>query len=110
MIFRSKLLHLAAGLMCLAGTLTLRGGSSKSTYSRHEKAYYLPQNQIDSIRPGIVFKITKAQIATDGTITATFQIADPQGLPLDLNGVTTPGPVKVGMTLATIYNDHVSEE
>ena len=110
MIFRSKLLHLAAGLMCVTGTLTLRGGSSKPTFSRHEKAYYLPQNQIDFVRPGILFKITKAQVAKDGTISATFQITDPQGLPLDLNGVTTPGPVKVGMTLATIYNDHVSEE
>src|SRR5579859_1512679 len=110
MISGWKPIQLAAGLMCLAGTLTLRGGSSKPTFSRHEKAYYLSQNQIDFVRPGIVFKIMKAQVATGGIISATFRIADPQGLPLDLNGVTTPGPVNVGMTLATIYNDHVSEE
>jgi len=78
--------------------------------TRHQRAFYLPQDQIDFIRPGIAFKITKVQIANDGTIAATFQITDPQGLPLDLYGVTTPGAVKVGMTLATIYNDHVSEE
>ena len=110
MSFKWKLPHLAAGLICLAGTLTLRGGASKPVFSRHDRAYYLPQNQIDFVRPGILFKITKVQIAKDGTISANFQITDPQGLPLDLNGVTTPGPVKVGMTLATIYNDHVSEE
>jgi hypothetical protein len=98
-----------AGLMGLSGALTLTGGS-KPAFNRHQKAYYLPQDQIDFVRPGIVFKITQARIAQDGTISATFQISDPQGLPLDLNGVNTPGPVKVGMTLATIYNDHVSEE
>jgi OmcA/MtrC family decaheme c-type cytochrome len=98
-----------AGLMGLSGALTLTGGS-KPAFNRHQKAYYLPQDQIDFVRPGILFKITQARIAPDGTISATFQITDPQGLSLDLNGVTTPGPVKVGMTLATIYNDHVSEE
>lgn len=100
---------LLAGLIGLGGALTLTGGS-RPRFTPHDKAYYLPQNQIDFIRPGIVFKITQAKIASDGTITAAFKITDPDGLPLDLNGVATPGPVKVGMTLATIYNDHVSEE
>lgn len=98
-----------AGLIGLSGALTLTG-SSRPPFNRHQKAYYLSQDQIASIRPGIVFNITQAKIATDGTISATFHITDPQGLPLDLNGVTTPGPVKVSMTLATIFNDHVSEE
>ena len=98
-----------AGFIALGGALSLTG-SSKSTYNRHQKAYYLPQDLVYFIRPGILFKITKAQIVSDGTVSATFQITDPQGLPLDLNGMTTPGPVKVGMTLATIYNDGVSEQ
>lgn len=78
--------------------------------NRHQKAYYLSQDAVAFVRPGILFKITTAQVAPDGTITATFRITDPKGLLLDMDGVTTPGPVKVGMTLATIYNDHVSEE
>jgi OmcA/MtrC family decaheme c-type cytochrome len=98
-----------AGLLVLGGALNLIG-SSKPTYNRHQKAHYLSQAQIDFVRSGIVFKIVQAQIASDGTIVSTFKITDPEGLPLDLNGMTTPGPVKVGMTLATIYNDHVSEE
>lgn len=110
MTFKGILVPLAVGLISLAGALALSGGSSKSKFTRHQKAYYLPQNQVDFIRPGIVFTITKVQIASDGTITASFKITDPDGLPLDLYGVSTPGPVKVGMTLATIYNDHVSEE
>lgn len=98
-----------AGLIGFVGALTLTG-SSKPKFTPHDKAYYLSQDEVAFIRPGIVFKITQAQVAPDGTISAAFQITDPQGLPLDMNGVTTQGPVKVGMTLATIYNDHVSEE
>jgi OmcA/MtrC family decaheme c-type cytochrome len=98
-----------AGLIVLGGALSLTGGS-KPTFNRHQKAYFLSEDLVYFVRPGIVFKITQAQIASDGTIVATFKITDPQGLPLDLNGVTTPGAVKVGMTLATIYNDGVSEQ
>jgi OmcA/MtrC family decaheme c-type cytochrome len=101
---------LAVGLACIAATLTLNGDPLKSRFSRHTKAHYLPQDQIDFVRPGIVFKIVGVRIASDGTIIATFQITDPHGLPLDMNGVSTPGPVTVAMTLATIYNDGVSEQ
>jgi OmcA/MtrC family decaheme c-type cytochrome len=101
---------LAAGLACFAATLALNGDPLKSRFNRHQKAHYLPEDQIDFVQPCVVFKIAGAQISPDGTITATFQITDPQGLPLDMNGVSTPGPVKVGMTLATIYNDGVSEQ
>src|SRR6516164_8298326 len=106
----TTVIPLAVGLACIAAALTLNGDPLKSRFSRHQKAYYLPQDQINFVRPGIVFKIAGVQIASDGTITATFQINDPQGLPLDMNGVNAPGPVKVGMTLATIYNDGVSEQ
>jgi OmcA/MtrC family decaheme c-type cytochrome len=41
----------------------------------------------------LVVKITSASIAQDGTIQAQFTVADPQGLPLDRAGVTTPGAV-----------------
>ena len=97
------------GLVGIGGALALPG-SSRLKFTKHDKGYYSPQDQIEFVRSGIVFKIVQANITPDGTIVATFKITDPQGLPLDLNGVNPPGPVKVGMTLATIYNDHVSEE
>ena len=109
MISKGRFISALAGLVALGGTLSLTG-SSKPPYNRHQKAYYLSHDQIEFIRPGIIFKIAGANIAQDGTITATFKITDPQGLPLDLSGVATPGLVKVGMTLATIYNDGVSEQ
>jgi OmcA/MtrC family decaheme c-type cytochrome len=104
------LMPFASAVLSLTAVLTLSGDSVKPRFTRHQNADYLPQDLADFVRPGIVFKITQANIASDGTVAATFQITDPQGLPLDLYGATTPGPVKVGMTLATIYNDHVSEE
>jgi len=109
MAYRRRIGCVLVGLTALGGAVTLTG-DSRPSFSPHQRAYYLSQSQIAFVRPGILFKITQAQVAPDGTISATFRITDPQGLPLDLNGVTAPGPVKVGMTLATIYNDHVSEE
>ncbi len=97
------------GLIGLGAAVALPG-SSKLRFTRHDKGFYLQQDQIDFVRPGILFKIKQAQISPDGTISVTFSITDPQGLPLDLDGVATPGPVKVKMTLATIYNDGVSEQ
>ncbi|MCL4489278.1 MAG: OmcA/MtrC family decaheme c-type cytochrome [Chloroflexi bacterium] len=82
----------------------------RSRFTVHDKAYYQPESQVEFIRPGILFKITQAAIASDGTISATFKITDPEGLPLDLNGISTPGPVTVSMTAAYIPNDGVSEQ
>jgi len=73
-----------------------------STYSPHDKAYYAPKQVVDFVRPGLVFKITGAQIASDGTITAHVLVTDPAGLPLDINGITTPGAISMSFIAATI--------
>ena len=54
------------------------------------------------MRPGLILKIESATIASDGTIQAQFKLTDPQGLPLDRLGVTTPGAVSVSFIAATI--------
>jgi len=43
-----------------------------------------------------------ATIATDGTITARVKITDPLGVPLEREGVNTPGPVNLSFVAATI--------
>src|SRR5436305_1065200 len=101
MVPKGRFVRLLAGLVILAGTLTLTG-ESKKVFTRHDKAFYLSPEQVQFVRPGIVFKITGAQIASDGTMTATFKVTDPMGLPLDLAGVTTPGPISVRLTAAYI--------
>ncbi len=82
--------------------LCLTGANRKHQYSPRELAFYADATTVDFVRPGLVFKITSAQIASNGTITATIAIADPEGLPLDRTGVTTPGPVAISMVAATI--------
>jgi OmcA/MtrC family decaheme c-type cytochrome len=77
-------------------------GAPKRNFTPREKAFFADAATVAFVRPGLVFTITSAQIAADGTITATISIADPQGLPLDRAGVTTPGAVAISMVAATI--------
>jgi len=81
-------------LLLVAGSVTLVG-SSKKPYSIHEKAYYADQALVDFVRPGLNITINSAQVASDGTITMTYTLTDPMGLPLDAAGVTTPGAVSL---------------
>jgi OmcA/MtrC family decaheme c-type cytochrome len=74
----------------------------KELYSPSEKAFYADDATVQFVRPGLVMKITGAQIASDGLITATVSITDPQGLPLDRAGVFTPGAVSISMVAAWI--------
>jgi OmcA/MtrC family decaheme c-type cytochrome len=82
--------------------LSLTGATRKHQYSTREKAFYADAATVDFVRPGLVLKITSAQIASDGTITASVSMTDPQGLPLDRTGVTTPGAVAISLVAATI--------
>jgi hypothetical protein len=63
-------------------------GAPRGHYSPREKAFYADATTVAFVRPGLVFKVTGAQIASDGTIAAMISITDPQGLPLDRAGVT----------------------
>src|ERR1035438_7978477 len=57
---------------------------------------------IDFARPGLVITINSAKIASDGTITVTYTLTDPAGLPLDAAGVTTPGAVSLAYVASYI--------
>lgn len=74
----------------------------KPAFTVHDKAYYADPNTVNFVRPGLVIKLQSAAIAADGTITATVKITDPKGLPLDKDGITTPGAVSMSFIAATI--------
>ena len=76
--------------------------ATKKPYSKHEKAFYADQATVEFVRPGLVITIKSASIAADGTIAVVYTLADPNGLPLDAAGVTTPGTVALGYIAATI--------
>jgi hypothetical protein len=93
-----------AGVFAGAVALSLAAApvALKQIYSPREKAFFADDATVQFVRPGLVIKITSAQVASDGTITSTISITDPQGLPLDRNGVFTPGTVAISMVAATI--------
>ena len=98
----------------LAGVTLILAGATIAPLSRNQKATFADAKLVAFVRPGLTIKITSASIAQDGTITTTFTLTDPQGLPLDRTGVQTPGPISVTFIAATIptgqtqYVDYVT--
>jgi len=74
----------------------------KPSGDRHKRAAYLDPSVVNYIRPGVKVKIVAANIAPDGTITARVNLTDPKGVPLDREGLTTPGPVSMSLIAAYI--------
>jgi OmcA/MtrC family decaheme c-type cytochrome len=91
-----------ASLIALVAGAAILSSAPRSRFSPHEKAYYAEPRVVNFVRPGLVIKILSASIASDGTITTHFTITDPQGLPLDRDGVNTPGSVSTSFIAATI--------
>ena len=75
-----------------------------SRFNIHEKAYYADPSVVAFVRPGLVITINAASVAADGTINVSFSLTDPQGLPLDLAGVATPGAISLSFIAAYIPN------
>lgn len=86
----SVAIRIALVVAVVTGAMTIMATPKRPSSSR-VKAFYLSPSDELFIRPGVVVKITSAQIGSDGTITAQFTLADSAGSPLDINGVSTPG-------------------
>ncbi len=87
----TKQFAVALALIAVSGVLL--SGARKTTLSPHEKAFYAPQAVVEYVNPGLVFNIVSATIASDGTISVHYTVADPQKLPLDTAGIQTPGSI-----------------
>jgi len=85
--------------------LSLTAAANRHQYSPREKAAYADAATVDFVRPGLVITINSAQIASDGTITVVYTLADPKGLPLDAAGVTTPGAISLGYIAVVLPNN-----
>jgi len=97
----NKLIKLSA-LILLVAISVMTAGSKSSVLTKHDKAYYADANLVNFVRPGLVVKIVSGAIANDGSITAKVTLADPRGLPLDRDGITTPGAITVSCMAAYI--------
>lgn len=83
-------------------SLCLTGQTSKHEFSKRDKAYYADPALVAFVNPGLAVKINSASIASSGAITINFNVTDPTGLPLDVNGTTTPGPISLTYFAAAI--------
>lgn len=97
-------LHTKSAIVAVLSAIAMTG-MSKRPYSPREKAFYAPEAVVAFVRPGFTIKISGAQIAADGTISVTYSLADPKGLPLDIAGVTSPGPVSLSYVAAVLPKD-----
>jgi OmcA/MtrC family decaheme c-type cytochrome len=95
------IVRVALALTIIAGSIAL-SSAPRAPFTRHVKAYYLDAEQVNFIRQGLVITIKSTKIASDGTVTADFTLADPKGTRLDRDGVFTPGPVSTSFILAYI--------
>jgi OmcA/MtrC family decaheme c-type cytochrome len=90
-------------VLAIAGTIGVSLVSApRRPYSSHEKAFYADEATVQFVRPGLTITVSSAAIASDGTITATYTLSDPNGLPLDAGGVTTPGTISLSFVAAVI--------
>ncbi|MGH9646920.1 MAG: OmcA/MtrC family decaheme c-type cytochrome, partial [Bryobacteraceae bacterium] len=94
--------RVAAIVALIAASLA---SAPRRPYSTHEKAFFADDPTVQFVRPGLVIKITSAQIAADGTISTVYTVSDPAGLPLDSAGVTTPGTIGLSFIAAVLPND-----
>lgn len=85
----------------LVGSLLLVSAEGPQ-FTVHDKAYYADANLVAFVRPGLRVEIVSASIDPDGTIRTRFKISDPRGLPLDREGIFTPGPVALRFLAAYI--------
>jgi hypothetical protein len=76
----------------VVGACVLSGAPATTKFSPHEKAFYADPALVEYVQPGLTITVVSAKIATDGTVSVDYKLADPNGAPLDLGGGGTPGP------------------
>ena len=86
----------------VVGACVLSGAPATTKFSPHEKAFYADPALVEYVQPGLAITVVSAKISTDGTVNVDYKLADPNGAPLDLAGVVTPGPISVSFLIANI--------
>jgi OmcA/MtrC family decaheme c-type cytochrome len=97
-------LYLCGRLVAIVSVIALSvtGATRKHQFSPHEKAFYADAQTVEFVNPGLTITVNSAAISATGTITVTYSLTDPDGLPLDSAGVTTPGTISLSYVAAVI--------
>ena len=89
--------YLTGAAMAAAIVMSLTGQTRKNQFTPHAAV-----SLIDFVTPGLVITINSASISSKGVISVTYTLADPNGLPLDATGATTPGVVTLAYVASYI--------
>ena len=91
--------------LCLSAGSTALAKSDKAAdygYTAADQESYMTDALFFFFRPGLEFELISFEIPDDLQPVATFSLKDPGGVPLDRNGVFTPGPIDVRFMLTYI--------
>ena len=71
-------------------------------YTSADQESYMTEDVFLFFRPGIEFELISFEIPDDLQPLVTFSLKDPGGVPLDMDGIYTPGPIDVRFMLTYI--------
>jgi hypothetical protein len=102
----SRLLLACMVLMFSAGQAVAKSDAvDNGYYTPKDKEFYLTSDEIFFIRPGLDAEIVEFKLPADLKPEVTFTLKDPGGLALDVDGVTTPGPIEMRYYLTFVGED-----
>ncbi|MEO8028670.1 MAG: OmcA/MtrC family decaheme c-type cytochrome, partial [Bryobacteraceae bacterium] len=83
-------------------TALLGYAQREQVFTTRDKAFFADPKTVSFVRPGLVLKIVGTEVKADGSLRAHFTLTDPKGLPLDRDGIVTPGSVSTSFMAAYI--------
>ena len=97
---------LTMSLVMLLGVSTTVQAKSEvaanNGYTAADQEYYMTESFYIFFRPGLDFELVSFEIPEDLQPLVTFSLKDTSGAPLDMEGVSTPGPIDVRFMLSYI--------
>ena len=94
-----------AALLGVATVTVLSGSGPQHRFNEHQKAYYADKSLIAFVRPGLEVKMLSAEVGSDRGVRTRFRMTDPKGLPLDLDGIDSPGSIRTLLVIGYIPPD-----
>ena len=105
-LIRIRIRKLVVGLILGTGLVGLGAAALRNLdYSPFDRRSYLSREQIAFVRPGLQVEMQGVNVAADRTVSVVFKITDDRGLPLDREGIFTPGPISISFVLAHMPRD-----
>ena len=71
-----------------------------SLVTSHDLEFYMNPLLVDFVRPGLTVQLENPTASADGTMSVDVRVTDDRGLPLDRNGIFTPGEVSLRFIVA----------